>query len=121
MSRTSFSSRPLWRDPQQGKLMGVCAGLAEYLNVPVNLIRIMVIISLFIGLFLITVVVYFALGFFLDKKPENAEQQDATAPSASELLSVLEAELQQNEIRVREIERYVTSETFSVRSRFRQL
>lgn len=120
MSQRSTTSRQLWRDPQQGKLMGVCAGLAEYLNVPVNLIRIMVIISLFIGLFFITLVVYFALGFFLDKKPVSGQQEPAQ-PSAAELLSVLEQQLRQGESRVREIERYVTSETFSVRSRFRQL
>ncbi len=120
MNQPSAGKRRLWRDTQQGKLMGVCAGLADYLNVPVNLIRIMVIISLFIGLFFITLVVYFALGFFLDKKPplQNTEEN---LPSASELLSGLEQQMQQGESRVRNIERYVTSETFSVRSRFRQL
>ena len=120
MSQRSTTSRQLWRDPQQGKLMGVCAGLAEYLNVPVNLIRIMVIISLFIGLFFITLVVYFALAFFLEKKPVSGQQEPAQ-PAAAELLSELEQQLRQGENRVREIERYVTSETFSIRSRFRQL
>lgn len=116
-----LSSRKLWRDPQQGKLMGVCAGLSEYLNVPVTLIRIMVIISLFIGLFMITVVVYFSLGYFLEKRPLSADGEDTTAPDASALLEVLESETGRNERRLRDIERYVTSETFSVRSRFRQL
>jgi hypothetical protein len=37
------------------------------------------------------------------------------------LLDQLEAELRGGEPGVRDIERYVTSETFSVRSRFRQL
>lgn len=120
MNQQTVTSRRLWRDPQNGKLMGVCAGMAEYLNVPANLLRIMVIISLFIGLFFITVVVYFALGFFLDKKPVP-EDFTADTPTAGELLSQLEQQMQQGEQRVREIERYVTSETFSVRSRFRQL
>ncbi len=120
MNQQPVTSRRLWRDPQNGKLMGVCAGMAEYLNVPANLIRIMVVISLFIGLFFITLVVYFALGFFLDKKPASA-QNAADSPTAAELLSQLEQQIQQDEHRVREIERYVTSETFSLRSRFRQL
>ncbi|WP_294906580.1 envelope stress response membrane protein PspC [Tatumella sp. UBA2305] len=120
MNQQPVTSRRLWRDPQNGKLMGVCAGMAEYLNVPVNLIRIMVVISLFIGLFFITVVVYFALGFFLDKKPLTAENAE-DSPTATELLNQLEQQMQQGEQQVREIERYVTSETFSVRSRFRQL
>lgn len=116
-----LSARKLWRDPQQGKLMGVCAGLSEYLNVPVTLIRIMVIISLFIGLFMITVVVYFSLGYFLEKRPPSADGQNTAAADASALLEVLESEAGSNERRLRDIERYVTSETFSVRSRFRQL
>lgn len=120
MIQQPVASRRLWRDTQNGKLMGVCAGLAEYLNVPVNLIRIMVIISLFIGLFFITVVVYFAVGFFLDKKPLTAQAAE-NSPGAARLLSQLEQQMQQGEQSVREIERYVTSETFSVRSRFRQL
>lgn len=116
-----LSSRKLWRDPRQGKLMGVCAGLSEYLNVPVTLIRIMVIISLFIGLFMITVVVYFSLGYFLEKRPLSADDEEVTAQDASVLLEALESEAGLNERRLRDIERYVTSETFSVRSRFRQL
>ena len=117
----SLPERPLRRDPQQGKIMGVCAGLAEYLNVPVTLIRVMVIISMFAGLFVLTLVVYFALGWFLDKKAPGEEGTQSDAPTASERLTQLETELNADEQRVREIERYVTSETFSVRSRFRQL
>ena len=116
-----FASRKLWRDPQRGKLMGVCAGLSEYLNVPVNLIRIMVIISLFIGLFMITVVVYFSLGYFLEKRPLRDDGENNAPPDAASLLDALESETAGNERRLREIERYVTSETFSLRSRFRQL
>ncbi|MBN9931630.1 envelope stress response membrane protein PspC, partial [Pantoea agglomerans] len=38
-----------------------------------------------------------------------------------ELLDQLESTLQRDERSVRDLERYVTSETFSVRSRFRQI
>ena len=51
--------------------------------------------------------------------PADAEEQGT--PSASELLDDLEHALQGGETAIREMERYVTSETFSVRSRFRQL
>lgn len=112
--------RKLWRKPDEGKMMGVCAGLAEYLDIPVRLLRVIVVLSLFFGLFAFTVCAYFILGFVLDIKPADAEQA-SRAPSASELLDQLAVLLQGDERSVRDIERYVTSETFSVRSRFRQL
>ncbi len=112
--------RKLWRKPDEGKLMGVCAGVAEYLDIPVRLLRVIVVLSLFFGLFAITICAYFILGFVLDVKPADAEEGSAK-PNAGELLDRLETALRREEHSVRDIERYVTSETFSVRSRFRQL
>lgn len=114
-----MKGRKLWRIPQQGKIRGVCAGLAEYLDIPVRLLRVIVVLSLFFGLFMFTIVAYFILGFVLDEKPEDAPEQ--RNPSARDLLDELESTLNSGERSVREIERYVTTETFSVRSRFRQL
>jgi len=115
-----MKGRKLWRKPDEGKLMGVCAGLAEYLDIPVRLLRVIVVLSLFFGLFMFTVVAYFLLGFVLDVKPANVTE-DERQLSASELLDQLESALQRDERSVRDVERYVTSETFSVRSRFRQI
>ena len=42
-------------------------------------------------------------------------------PSSSELLDEVDRELAASETRLREMERYVTSDTFTLRSRFRQL
>ena len=114
-----MNGRKLWRIPQQGEVRGVCAGLAEYLDIPVRLLRVIVVLSLFFGLFMFTIVAYFILGFVLDEKPADAPSQHT--PSARELLDELQNTLQQDERSVRDIERYVTSETFSVRSRFRQI
>ncbi|WP_192072695.1 envelope stress response membrane protein PspC [Pantoea agglomerans] len=115
-----IKGRKLWRKPDEGKFMGVCAGLAEYLDIPVRLLRVIVVLSLFFGLFLFTVIAYFVLGFVLDVKPASASQTERQL-SASELLDQLESTLQRDERSVRDLERYVTSETFSVRSRFRQI
>ncbi|WP_343551913.1 envelope stress response membrane protein PspC [Pantoea sp.] len=114
-----MNGRKLWRIPEQGKVRGVCAGLAEYLDIPVRLLRVIVVLSLFMGLFMFTIVAYFILGFVLDEKPADASTE--RTPSARELLDELESTLHSDERKVREVERYVTSETFSVRSRFRQI
>ena len=113
-----MSSRKLYRIPARGKVKGVCAGIADYLDIPVRLVRVIVVLSMVFGLFMLTLIAYFLLAFVLDEKPQSAEEN---APTAHMLLDQLEAELRGGEPGVRDIERYVTSETFSVRSRFRQL
>ena len=108
-------NKKLWRIPQQGMVKGVCAGIAHYLDVPVKLVRILVVLSVFF-----TFVAYIVLTFVLDPMPDNVvsgEQQ----PSSGELLDAVDRELAASEKRLREMERYVTSDTFSLRSRFRQL
>ncbi|MTD25808.1 envelope stress response membrane protein PspC [Erwinia sorbitola] len=112
--------KKLYCIPQQGKLKGVCAGIAEYLGVPVLLVRVIVVMSLFFGLFVLTIVGYFLLAAILPDMPPGEQDRDKPL-SAHQLLDELSAELKGGERELREVERYVTSETFSVRSRFRQL
>ncbi|MFG1172462.1 envelope stress response membrane protein PspC [Erwiniaceae bacterium CAU 1747] len=110
----------LYRIPQQGKLKGVCAGIANYLDIPVRLVRVIVVLSLFFGLFVFTLVAYAVLALMLDEMPQS--ELDSQPPlNASQLLDELSSELRGDEQRLREVERYVTSETFTVRSRFSQL
>lgn len=117
---SAFNGRKLWRIPPQGMLKGVCAGLAHYLNVPVKLVRLIVVLSLFFGLAFFTVVGYIILTFALDPMPAEAMDNETPATN-SELLDAVDAELAAGEKRLREMERYVTSDAFNLRSRFRQL
>ncbi|QCR36244.1 envelope stress response membrane protein PspC [Nissabacter sp. SGAir0207] len=114
------NEKKLYRVPEEGMLKGVLAGLAHYFNVPVKLLRVMVVLSLFFGLFFFTVLAYVILCFVLDPVPANRYQDEPEA-TPHELLDEADAVLSQSEQRLREMERYVTSETFGVRSRFRQL
>lgn len=117
MNTETTRRKKLWRNKERGKVMGVCAGLADYLGVPANLLRVLAVLSLFLGLFVITLVVYFVLGFMLDVRPTGLPN----GLTPGEQLDALERALADDEASLRDIERYVTSETFSVRSRFRQL
>ena len=63
---------------------------------------------------------YIILSFVLDPMPDGA-MGDENSPTSSELLDAVDAELSAGEKRLREMERYVTSDTFTLRSRFRQL
>ncbi|UQC71402.1 envelope stress response membrane protein PspC [Lelliottia sp. AC1] len=113
-------NKKLWRIPQQGMVRGVCAGLARYLDVPVKLVRVVTVLSIFFGLAFFTLVAYIILSFVLDPMPDSAMSSE-DAPNSSDLLDSVDAELASGEKRLREMERYVTSDTFTLRSRFRQL
>jgi phage shock protein C len=41
--------RPLYRIPKQGKIAGVCAGLADYFDFDVTLVRVIFVVSAFIS------------------------------------------------------------------------
>ena len=79
-------NKKLWRIPQQGMVRGVCAGIANYFDVPVKLVRILVVLSIFFGLALFTLVAYIILSFALDPMPDNMAFGEQL-PSSSELLA----------------------------------
>lgn len=61
----------LYRDPTRGKVAGVCAGLSDYFNMELWLVRIIFISAVLLlgGPFFI--VAYIACWFILDIKPQN--------------------------------------------------
>ncbi|MBC8943838.1 MULTISPECIES: envelope stress response membrane protein PspC [Xenorhabdus] len=111
----------LYRLPEQGVIKGVCAGLAHYFGIPVALIRTITILSLFFGLLGITVLAYIILTFVLDPAPTGYQAEENRAPSTRKMLDEVDYQLRAGEERLRQMERYVTSDTYNVRSRFRQL
>lgn len=121
MSGVILKGKKLYRIPARGKVKGVCAGIADYFDIPVRLVRVIVVLSMFFGLFMFTLIAYFGLAFVLDEMPDNLRNKGERAPDAHELLDKLSRELNGGETSLRNMEQYVTSETFSVRSRFRQL
>ncbi len=60
----------LYRDKQNGKLMGVCAGIADYTGINVFWVRMAVIIAFFAGMGTM-LPAYFLAGFLLNKKPPH--------------------------------------------------
>ena len=69
------TKRQLYRDPQKGRIAGVCAGLAEYFGWELWLVRI-----IFVSGFLLMGGSFFLVGyivawFILDKKPGSSKGQ----------------------------------------------
>jgi len=129
-----MSSRELYRDPINGKIGGVCAGLANYFNLEVWVVRILVISAGLLGGGFLIVLAYAALMLMLEKQPYQYEQnvrsqREHTLKSkpweqgqtANDLLQTLEQDLSKTDQRIRNIEAYVTSETFKVNREFKNL
>jgi phage shock protein C len=77
---------------------GVCAGLAHYLDVPVKLVRVVTVLSIFFGLAFITLVAYIILSFVLDPMPEGELAAKMRRP-ATILLNAVDAQLAAGETR----------------------
>ncbi|CAM2925340.1 envelope stress response membrane protein PspC [Vibrio neptunius] len=129
-----MNKRELYRDTTNGKLSGVCAGLANYFGTEVWLIRILVISAALLGGSFLVLLAYIAMTFMIEKQPANyveslkSEQehklkskpwQQGQTPGA--LLETLERDFDRLEGNIRDLEAYVTSDTFKVDREFKSL
>ena len=73
----SNNSRNLYRDPQKGKIAGVCAGLADYFGVETWIVRLLAITGLIFAGF-ITFTAYIAAWFKLGNARAPARVRAAT-------------------------------------------
>ncbi|HHX8352203.1 envelope stress response membrane protein PspC [Vibrio sp. Vb0937] len=129
-----MNNRELYRDPVNGKISGVCAGIANYFGAEVWLIRIVVISAALLGGTFLVLLAYIAMAFMLEKQPvtysENIRaQQEHTlkskpwqkGQSPDQLLSVLERDFDRLDGKIRNMEAYVTSDAYRVNREFSKL
>ncbi|WED20720.1 envelope stress response membrane protein PspC [Vibrio sp. JC009] len=128
-----MSDRQLFRDTVNGKLTGVCAGIAGFFGLEIWLVRILVVSAALLGGSFLVILAYVALTLMLEKQPYD--QRDFQSPrdyklkskawqagqSPSGLLDKLDFELGDVESRVKDMEAYVTSEAFKVNREFKNL
>lgn len=116
----------LYRDPQHGKVAGVCAGLGAYFQVKPKFLRLAAILGCVFGLFIPIILAYALLVFILPTEPADprwqgdeafAGNREAAPPSAGDL----KARFQQLDQRLVRMEEWVTSEDYRLRQKFRDL
>jgi phage shock protein C len=122
-SRTRF-----YRDKRNGKVMGICAGIADYTGFDVTLVRICMIAALFISSGSI-LPIYLIAGWITPVKPHELEYADreerqfwqgvraSPARSAREIRS----RFKDIDRRLADIESYVTTENRSLAREIEQL
>jgi phage shock protein C len=120
-------NRRLYRDPQNGVLGGVCAGLAEYFGTETWMVRILVVSAFLLSAGFFVVLAYIAACLILEKIPEDRKQQQSVykahnvkqkswqaGRSAEQILQSVDTELAEMERNIRHMEAYVTSSAFKV-------
>lgn len=122
-----WRAQRFYRDRRNGKLMGVCAGLADYFGWNVTFIRILAIIAL-IWFSLVTLIAYIALGLLLPSKPERLYDWDtdeaywrSVRRSANETFRDVRQRFRETDTRLVRMEGYVTSGRYDLERQFRDL
>jgi len=122
-SRTKF-----YRDKRHGKLMGVCAGIADYTGLDVTLVRIMFVSAVFMSGGSV-LPLYFIAGFIADDMPrelaiEDREEQQfwqGVRQSPTRTARDIRGRFRDIDRRLADIESYVTTENRSLAREIEQL
>lgn len=115
-SRTRF-----YRDKRNGKVMGVCAGIADYTGFDVTLVRICLIAAVFLSSGSI-LPVYFIAGLVAPNKPSELETSDveerefwrSVRVSPTRTARDIRMRLKDIDRRLADVESYVTTENRSL-------
>lgn len=129
-----MTGKELYRDTENGKISGVCAGIANYFDLEPWLVRIIVISVTLLGGWFIVFLAYIALSLMLEKQSYHSGQASAYDKSytlkqrpwkqgeaPAELLDNLTEDLASMESSVRKMEAYVTSDAYKVNKAFQDL
>lgn len=122
-SRTRF-----YLDKKHGKVMGVCAGLADYTGFDVTLVRILFVLAIFMGGGAL-LPVYFITGFIAHDKPREFRETDPeeqkfwqnVRTSPSRTARDIKSRFRDIDRRLAQIEHYVTVENRSLAREIEQL
>lgn len=122
-----YSPNRLYRDRQRGLILGVCAGIADYLGVSPLLVRFAALIGLF--MFSVpTVLAYFVAAALIERKPENLylsgpeeEFWRSVRTEPRQTVGELRHKFREIERRLRAMEGWITSREFKLNREFRDL
>ncbi|WP_298769368.1 envelope stress response membrane protein PspC [uncultured Shewanella sp.] len=127
------NGKTLYRIPTSGKIAGVCAGVADYFNVEVWLVRVVTASMFLLGGYGIVFIIYALLWMILDIKPLTAqtefEHQDIEIKNkvwrpgepAQTVLKEVNLQFKSLESRLQRMERHVTSDNFDLKNQINNL
>ena len=115
-------------DKQNGKFMGVCAGIADYTGVDVTLVRIGTVLLTVLGSGM-TIIAYLVVGWIAPKKPrelrnetpEQAKFWQGVRASPARTVRDVRSRFRDIDRRLAEVETYVTSSNSRLAREIEQL
>ncbi|TKB46851.1 envelope stress response membrane protein PspC [Ferrimonas sediminicola] len=114
----------LVRLPDQGKVAGVCAGIAEHFNLEVWLVRIVTLSAILLtGIFSLPLLLYIIAWVLLDKgstkqethQPELKTKVWQAGDSPQKAMQEVSTRFRNLELRLRRLEKHVTSDAFHLK------
>lgn len=125
---TRFNPNKLYKDPRNGRCLGVCAGIADYFDVRPGVVRLLTIIGAIMTGIWAFVCAYLIMAYVLEKKPEEMYERPEEdefwrqARTKPEYTAVdLRSRFADVERRTRAMEAYVTSKRFRLDRELREL
>ncbi len=118
--------KSLYRSSNQGWLGGVCAGVAEYYDQPVWMIRLLM-VTLFVFSGSLGVLVYLAGVFLLEKQPTHLTSASpirspfTNTDTPLQRARTLTERVAKLDKRIQDMERYVTSSRYRFDKEFNKL
>lgn len=135
----STVKKELLRDDRNGKIAGVCAGLADYFGWELWLVRVVALASVLLGFGSFLPVLYF-VGWIVLEKKSVAEARKGTPPvskverpvevktriwqrgeAPKQALTHLQQQFDNIELKLRNMERHVTSSKYQLNREFNRL
>ena len=118
--------RGMRRIPERGVIAGVCAGLAEYFDWNVRLLRAVLVVAFLVSGFFPIVVAYLVLWYVLDPSPaEFSRPFDSPAapeaPTRPATMTDIKARFARLDQRLQNIEECVTDREFDLRRELKKL
>ncbi|MGF1606822.1 MAG: envelope stress response membrane protein PspC [Rhodothalassiaceae bacterium] len=124
---TRIDRNRLYKDSRNGVFMGVCAGLADYMNVKPLLVRLVLVLCA-LAWFPILIPIYFIAGLALDDKPRDLyrdPQEEEFWKTARSRPDVTAASMRQRfrdiDRRMQRLERLLTSKRFRLERELKDL
>lgn len=121
------SLNKLYRNPRQGMIFGVCAGIAEYFGFDVSVTRIVVVVGALFAMPMVSIA-YLALAFLLPTRTDASGERSAADPivrqvraSPHDTLTSVRYRFRELDARLQQLEKYVTSSRYKLDREFRKL
>ncbi|MFS1563991.1 MAG: PspC domain-containing protein [Candidatus Arsenophonus phytopathogenicus] len=71
--------------------------MAHYFDLPVNLVRALAVVALFLGFFAITIVIYLLMWFFIEPAPAGYQDETDISVKVTKLMNEIDQQLKAGE------------------------